>query len=122
VRLLDRFDRGVAKPLRRLGEILAKPDPALGFFYSLTAPLKDFAQSWWVSGGLSALPDEPAQTTDAPEKPNRSKPQKRNERKLRISLSSKLALPRSRPAELQLGRIDAFRSCLSRASTVIGTK
>src|SRR5258707_10503481 len=52
------------------------------FFYSLTAPLKDFAQSWWVSGGLSALPHEPAQTTDAPEKPNRSKPQKRNERKL----------------------------------------
>src|SRR5712671_3433399 len=51
-------------------------------FYSLTASLKDFAHSWRVSGGLSALPHEPAQTTDAPEKPNRSKPQKRNERKL----------------------------------------
>jgi hypothetical protein len=43
---------------------------------------KKTAESWRVSGGLSALPHEPAQTTDAPEKPNRSKPQKRNERKL----------------------------------------
>jgi hypothetical protein len=47
------------------------------FFYSLTAPLKDFAQSWWVSGGLSALPHEPAQTTDAPEKPNRKQTSKK---------------------------------------------
>src|SRR6266850_5645265 len=43
---------------------------------------KKTVQSWRVSGGLSALPHEPAQTTDAPKKPNRSKPQKRNERKL----------------------------------------
>src|SRR5712671_1086478 len=43
---------------------------------------KKTVQLWRVSGGLSALPHEPAQTTDAPEKPNRSKPQKRNERKL----------------------------------------
>jgi hypothetical protein len=31
--------------------------------------LEKTPQSWRVSGGLSALPDEPAQTTDAPEKP-----------------------------------------------------
>jgi hypothetical protein len=38
---------------------------------------KKTAQSWRVSDGLSALPNEPAQTTDAPEKPTESKPQTR---------------------------------------------
>jgi hypothetical protein len=32
---------------------------------------KKTAQSWRVSGGLSALPDEPAQTKNAAKKPNR---------------------------------------------------
>src|SRR6266853_4115655 len=52
------------------------------FYSTAGGHQKKTAHSWRVSGGLSALPHEPAQTTDAPEKPNRSKPQKRNERKL----------------------------------------
>src|SRR6266403_3611605 len=52
------------------------------FYSTAGSHQKRTAHSWRVSGGLSALPHEPAQTTDAPEKPNRSKPQKRNERKL----------------------------------------
>jgi hypothetical protein len=43
--------------------------PRSGDFYSLTASLKNLVQSWWVSGGFFALPDEPAQTKDTPEKP-----------------------------------------------------
>jgi hypothetical protein len=39
------LERRPAQIIARLKEILAKPDPALGFFYSLTASLKDFAQS-----------------------------------------------------------------------------
>src|SRR5258707_5412912 len=74
------------------------------FFYSLTAPLKDFAQSWWFSGGLSALPHEPAQTTDAPEKPNGRKPQKRNERKLSNEKDKKSMCTRS---------VVRFPACLS---------
>jgi hypothetical protein len=38
---------------------------------------KKTAQSWRVSDGLSALPNDPAQTTDAPEKPTETKPQTR---------------------------------------------
>src|SRR4030095_12525444 len=46
-------------------QILTRPRD----FYSLTASLKNLAQSLWVSGGLSALPHEPAPTTDTPERP-----------------------------------------------------
>jgi len=41
----------------------------VGGFLQPDGFFKYLAQSWWVSGGLSALPHEPAQTTDAPEKP-----------------------------------------------------
>src|SRR6266404_915121 len=61
----------------------ANSNTIYGFLQHSRGPSKKrTAHSWRVSGGLSALPHEPAQTTDAPEKPNRSKPQKRNERKL----------------------------------------
>src|SRR6266404_6606578 len=43
---------------------------------------KKTAESWRVSGGLSALPDEPAQTTNAGKNQNRKQTRKRNERKL----------------------------------------
>src|SRR6266404_3446642 len=60
----------------------ANSNTICGFLQHSRGHQKKTAHSWRVSGGLSALPHEPAQTTDAPEKPNRSKPQKRNERKL----------------------------------------
>jgi hypothetical protein len=41
----------------------------VGGFLQRDGFFKYLAQSWWVSGSLSALPHEPAQTTDTPEKP-----------------------------------------------------
>jgi hypothetical protein len=52
-------------------QILTRPRD----FYSLTASLKYLAQSWWVSGGLSALPDEPAQQQRRRKNQNRKQKQ-----------------------------------------------
>src|SRR5882762_11963308 len=74
------------------------------FYSTAGGHQKKTAHSWRVSGGLSALPHEPAQTTDAPEKPNRSKPQKRNERKLSNEKDEKSMCTRS---------VVRFPACLS---------
>src|SRR4026209_1575307 len=54
-----------------------------GDFYSTArGGQKKSAQSWRVSGGLSALPHQPAQTKTRRKTKTETKPQKRNERKL----------------------------------------
>jgi hypothetical protein len=50
----------------------ANSNTAQGFLQHGWRRSKKTARSWRVSGGLSALPDEPAQTTDTPE--NKTKP------------------------------------------------
>src|SRR5260370_11904676 len=55
-------------------QILTRID---GFLQHSRRPSKKTAHSWRVSGGLSALPDEPAQTTNAGKTKTESKPQKK---------------------------------------------
>src|SRR5260370_41956452 len=57
----------------------ANSNTIYGFYTIAGGRSKKTAQSWRVSGGLSALPDEPAQTTNARKNQNRKQTRKRND-------------------------------------------